>query len=38
MPLIPTWYGAVAGGYSTKVHDVVFSWNSFPLYYKITKD
>lgn len=38
MPLIPTWYGAVAGGYSTKVHDVVFSWNSFPLYYKIAKD
>lgn len=37
LPLIPTWYGAITGGYSTKVQNVEFAWNSLPLYYAITK-
>ncbi|MDO4909586.1 MAG: ABC transporter substrate-binding protein [Corynebacterium sp.] len=37
MPLIPTWYGAVAGGYSTNVKNVDFAWNSYPIYTEIQK-
>ncbi len=38
LPAIPLWYQAVAGGYSEKVDNVVFAWNSVPALYKITKD
>ena len=37
LPVIPLWYANVNGGYSTLVGDVVFGWNSVPLYYSITK-
>ena len=37
LPVIPTWYSNVTGGYSKKVDNVVFGWNSVPLYYDITR-
>lgn len=37
LPAVPLWYGAVSGGFSTLVENVVFGWNSVPLYYQITK-
>ncbi|WP_206645873.1 peptide ABC transporter substrate-binding protein [Actinomyces oricola] len=37
LPAIPLWYQNGFGGYSTKVSDVQFGWNSTPLYYAITK-
>jgi len=37
LPAIPLWYSNVTGGYSKNVSDVVFGWNSVPLYYQITK-
>lgn len=37
LPAIPLWYSNVTGGYSTLVDNVVFGWNSVPLYYQITK-
>lgn len=38
LPSIPLWYSNVTGGYSTKVENVQFGWNSIPLYYAITKE
>ena len=37
LPAVPLWYSNVNGGYSTLVKNVVFGWNSVPLYYQITK-
>ena len=37
LPAIPLWYSNVVGGWSTKVDNVAFGWNSVPLYYQITK-
>ncbi|MDY0828817.1 ABC transporter substrate-binding protein [Microbacterium sp. BG28] len=37
LPAIPLWYSNVNGGYADTVQNVVFGWNSVPLYYQITK-
>ena len=37
LPAIPLWYSNVNGGYSENVSNVVFGWNSVPIYYEITK-
>lgn len=37
LPVVPLWYSNVVGGWSTKVQNVSFGWNSVPLYYEITK-
>ncbi|MFZ4842348.1 MULTISPECIES: peptide ABC transporter substrate-binding protein [Mycetocola] len=37
LPAIPLWYSTVNGGYSNKVSDVVFGWNSQPIYEDIVK-
>jgi oligopeptide transport system substrate-binding protein len=37
LPAVPLWYSNVNGGYSTLVQNVVFGWNSVPLYYQVTK-
>ncbi len=37
LPATPLWYSNVTGGYSAKVDNVQFGWNSVPLYYEITK-
>lgn len=37
LPAVPLWYSNVTGGFSTLVKNVVFGWNSVPLYYQITK-
>jgi len=37
LPAIPLWYQNVSGGYSQKVSNVEFGWNSVPLYNEITK-
>jgi oligopeptide transport system substrate-binding protein len=38
LPAIPLWYSNVTGGFSNNVDNVVFGWNSQPLYYEITKN
>lgn len=38
LPAIPLWYSNVNGGFSEKVANVKFGWNSVPLYYAITKN
>src|SRR5674476_1080175 len=37
LPAIPLWYSNVTGGSSATVTNVVFGWNSQPLYYQISK-
>jgi oligopeptide transport system substrate-binding protein len=37
LPAIPLWYQNVTGGSATTVTNVVFGWNSQPLYYQISK-
>ncbi|MDO5728475.1 MAG: ABC transporter substrate-binding protein [Actinomycetaceae bacterium] len=37
LPAIPLWYSNVTGGYAEGVNNVVFGWNSVPIYYQITK-
>lgn len=37
LPVIPLWYSNVNGGYGESVSNVVFGWNSVPLYYQVTK-
>jgi oligopeptide transport system substrate-binding protein len=37
LPATPLWYANVTGGYSDAVSNVVFGWNSVPLYYEIIK-
>lgn len=37
LPSIPLWYQNASGGHSEAVSDVVFGWNSVPLYYQIVK-
>ncbi|MFT4135786.1 peptide ABC transporter substrate-binding protein [Microbacterium sp.] len=37
LPQIPMWYSNVTGGYADTVSNVSFGWNSWPLYYEITK-
>lgn len=37
LPAIPLWYANVNGGWSKDIENVVFGWNSVPLYYAITK-
>lgn len=36
LPATPLWYSNVTGGFSENVDNVVFGWNSVPLYYEIT--
>ncbi len=38
LPSIPLWYQNSIGGFSTHVDNVVFGWNTVPLYYQITKN
>ncbi len=38
LPAIPLWYQNSIGGYSEHVDNVVFGWNTVPLYYDITKE
>ena len=38
LPAIPMWYGVSNGGYSTKVSNVTFGWNSVPVLYDIVKN
>ncbi|AXL11677.1 ABC transporter substrate-binding protein [Microbacterium foliorum] len=37
LPAVPLWYQNVSGGFGGNVDNVVFGWNSVPLYYEITK-
>jgi oligopeptide transport system substrate-binding protein len=37
MPSVPLWYSNVTGVYSPQVSNVVFGWDSVPLYSQITK-
>lgn len=37
LPVIPLWYSNVVGGWSENVDNVVFGWNSVPIYNEITK-
>ncbi|WP_167041205.1 ABC transporter substrate-binding protein [Salinibacterium sp. ZJ454] len=37
LPAIPLWYSNVTGGSAETVDNVVFGWNSVPLYHQITK-
>ena len=36
LPAIPLWYTNSTGGYSERVDNVIFTWKSKPLYYKVT--
>ncbi|MFP7760990.1 ABC transporter substrate-binding protein [Marisediminicola sp. LYQ134] len=38
LPSIPLWYSNVVGVSADTVDNVVFGWDSVPLYYQITKD
>jgi oligopeptide transport system substrate-binding protein len=38
LPSIPLWYSNVTGVSAETVDNVVFGWNSVPLYYQITKE
>ena len=38
LPSIPLWYSNVTGIYTDQVQNVVFGWDSVPLYHAITKD
>ena len=38
LPAVPLWYGVTDGGYSTKVKNVEFGWNSVPLLYNVVKN
>lgn len=38
LPAIPMWYGVANGGYSTKVSNVAFGWNSVPVLYDVVKN
>ncbi len=37
LPSIPLWFNNVAGGYAETVDNVVFGWDSQPIYHEITK-
>ena len=37
LPTVPLWYSNVVAVWSENVDDVVFGWDSVPLYYQITK-
>lgn len=37
LPSIPLWFNNVAGGYAETVENVVFGWDSQPIYHQITK-
>ncbi len=37
LPAVPMWYGITDGGYSTKVSNVEFGWNSVPVLYNVVK-
>ena len=38
LPTIPLWYSNVTGVSADTVDNVVFGWDSVPLYYQITKE
>lgn len=38
LPAIPLWTYSTIGGYSDKVSNVEFGWDSVPLYYNIVKN
>jgi oligopeptide transport system substrate-binding protein len=37
LPALPLWYSSIQGGFSTKVDNVKFGWDSWPIYYEVTK-
>lgn len=37
LPAVPLWYQNVDGVWGSKVSNVIFGWDSMPLYYQITK-
>jgi len=37
LPAIPLWYSSLAGGFSSKVQNVQFGWDSWPLLEQVTK-
>ena len=37
LPAVPMWYGITDGGYSTKVSNVAFGWNSVPILHNVLK-
>ncbi len=37
LPAIPLWYSNVTGASADTVDNVVFGWDSVPLYHEITK-
>jgi oligopeptide transport system substrate-binding protein len=37
LPVLPLWYGAVNAGYSTKVENVEYGWDSWPVLFAVTK-
>ena len=38
LPAIPLWYSNVTAGYSENVDNVVFGWDSVPVFTDITKN
>nr|WP_245190136.1 ABC transporter substrate-binding protein [Leucobacter exalbidus] len=38
LPSIPLWYQGATGGYSEGIDNVVFGWNSVPIFNEITKN
>ncbi|TQO19223.1 oligopeptide transport system substrate-binding protein [Rhodoglobus vestalii] len=38
LPSVPLWYSNVTGVYADTVDNVVFGWDSVPLYHEVTKD
>ena len=37
LPVLPLWYSNATAAYSTKVSNVVFGWDSWPILYQVTK-
>ncbi len=37
LPVLPLWYGAVNAGYSKKVENVEYGWDSWPVLFAVTK-
>ena len=37
LPVLPLWYSSIQGGFSTKVSNVKFGWDSWPIYWQVTK-
>ena len=37
LPVLPLWYGGVQAGFSTKVQNVEYGWDSWPVLFNVTK-